>query len=241
LVRPKYGGNIGATARAMANFGLTDLRIVRGPEPPDPQEAYNMAAGARELLAGATWVDTTADAVAGATAVVACTARPRRWKSWEVLDPQPACELLADRQEATCLMFGQEDHGLSRDDLSFATHLCSIPTAGSHSSLNLSQAVLLMGWEWAKAGARPRRRPTPRGGRVARATIDHVNRAVDQAGDLLESIEFFKRRGRAQTLAQLRHTMVEADLTLKDVQFLRGIVNKLQWWVRHGPRNEPDT
>ena len=241
LVRPKYGGNIGATARAMVNFGLTDLRVVRGPETPDLEEAHKMAPGGRGLLDDATWVDTTADAVVGVTTVVACTARPRRWKSWAVLDPRPACELLVERAsegEGTCFLFGQEDHGLAQEDLAHATHLCSIPTAGTHSSLNLSQAVLLMGWEWAQAGGRPRRRPVPRGGRVPRATIDELNSAVDQTGELLAAIDFFRRRRREQTLAQLRHTLVEANLTLADVHFLRGLVNKLHWWVTQGPRPE---
>jgi len=223
----------------MANFGLTDLRVVRGPEVVDAQEAHNMAAGARELLASATWVDALADAVEGATVVVACTARPRRWKTWDVLDPRPACELLAARSaegEETVLLFGQEDHGLSQEDLGHATHLCSIPTAGSHSSLNLSQAVLLLGWEWAQAGGAPRRRPTPRGGRGERATIDQLNRAVQQTGDLLDAIDFFRRRARPQTMAMLRHAVVNTDLQERDVQFLRGVVNKLQWWVAHGPR-----
>ena len=240
LVRPKYGGNVGSTARAMANFGLTDLRVVRGTEPYDAREAHNMASGARELLGAATWVDSIEEAVAGTTIVVACTARPRRWKTWDVLDPRPACELLAARtaeDEQTALLFGPEDHGLAQEDLAWATHLCSIPTAGPHSSLNLAQAVLLLGWEWAQAGAAPKRRPSPRGGRSKRATIDQLNRAVEQTGDLLESIEFFRRRARPQTMAMLRHALVDTDIRERDVQFLRGVINKLQWWVAHGPRS----
>jgi len=239
LVRPKYGGNIGSTARAMANFGLVDLRVVRGPETIDAQEAHNMAAGSRDLLATATWFDSVADAVAGATAVVACTARPRRWKTWEVLDPRPACELLAERSangEQTALLFGQEDHGLSREDLAHATHLCSIPTSGTHSSLNLAQAVLLLGWEWAQAGTTPRRRASKRAGRPKRATIDQVNGAVEQAGELLAAIDFFRRRARPQTMATLRHALVNTHLEERDVQFLRGVIGKLQWWVARGPR-----
>ncbi len=223
----------------MANFGLTDLRLVRGTEPYDHGEAHNMAAGARDLLASASWVGSVAEAVEGATVVMACTARPRRWKTWEVVDPRPAATLLAERAgegEATVLLFGQEDHGLSREDLAHATHLCSIPTSGSHSSLNLSQAVLLLGWEWAQAGTTPQRRETWREDGAKRATIDQLNQAVEQAGVLLDQIDFFRRRLRPQTLAMLRHALVNTDLKERDVQFLRGVLNKLRWSMDHRPR-----
>ncbi len=238
LVRPKSGGNIGSTARAMANFGLTDLRVVRGPEAIDAREAHNMAAGSRDILGAATWVESVGEAVAGATRVVACTARPRRWKTWDVLDPKPACEVLAERAtagEPVALMFGQEDHGLSQEDLAFATHLCSIPTSGSHSSLNLSQAVLLLGWEWSQVGGNPQRRGKARGGVVPLASIDTLNSAIDQIGDLLQHIGFFRRRPRPQTLAMLRHALLNTAITERDVQFLRGVVNKLTWWVYRAP------
>ena len=241
LVRPKFSGNVGASARAMGNTGLPDLRLVAPADDPeavhgDEHAAWSMAASGGDVLRAAIRHASVAEAVAGCTVVIACTARPRAFKAWPNVGPEAAAELLcaAGRDgEPSALLFGPEDHGLSTDDLEQATHLCQIPTGGVASSLNLAQSVLLLGWEWGKASRALSRRPTPRAGRRPRADVAQVDGLAEQLGDLLERIDFFRRRGRQQSLVTLRQALLRGELTNVEVHFLRGLARKLEWHLDH--------
>ncbi len=241
LVRPKYAGNIGASARAMGNMGLTDLRLVqpsRGEEwvTPESRDAWAFAASGRAILEGATIHDSVSEAIAECTTVIACTARPRSWDSWAVLDPTEVGELLAARSaegDATALLFGQEDHGLATEDLEQATHLCHIPTGGQVTSLNLAQAVLLLGWEVGKASRALHRRPTPRAGLRTRASAQQVAGLAEQTMRMLSRIDFFRRRGPGKTTVMLQQALIRGDLTDVEVHFLRGVVRRVRWHLEN--------
>ncbi len=238
-MRSLYGGNVGASARAMANMGLTDLRLV-DPQYRNEREVTLMAKGAASILESMQRHDEIGAAVGDCTTVVACTARPRSWKAWKVLGPAQAAELLLERGEAgeaTALMFGSEDRGLLQEELKWATHLCHIPTGPEHSSLNLSQAVLLLGWEVAQRKGGLKRRPTRYRSRQP-VPMDQVQGATEQIAALLDRIEFFRGRNRDQSLATIRQALLRGELTDTEVHFLRGVVNKLRWYVDHGPRAE---
>jgi len=239
LVRPLYGGNVGSSARAMCNMGLSDLRVVDR-QYRDDFEAHKMAMGGQELLKQTRFCDTLAEAVSDCSTVVACTARPRAWKAWKCLDPREAASLLSEQGEAgqrTAFLFGSEDKGLNNKDLDWATHLCHIPTDRDVSSLNLSQAVLLVGWEWARSNSQLHRRPA-RSRKRATPPLEQVNGAADQLGSLLDRIDFFVGRNRAQALATIRQTLLRSELTDTELHFLRGVVRKLHWHVDHGERVE---
>ncbi len=225
----------------MGNMGLTDLRLVapafeqeglRG----ESHDAWAMAASGREILEAATTVSTVREAISDCTAVLACTARPRVWRAWKILGPEAGTAVLAEHAadgHATAILFGPEDHGLSTEDLEQVTHLCHIPTGGDVSSLNLAQAVLLLGWEWSKQAGTLRRRPTKRGGVRPRADVAQVSGAIEQMGALLDRIDFFRRRPRPQALATLRQALIRGDLSNVEVHFLRGVINKLEWHLDH--------
>jgi TrmH family RNA methyltransferase len=237
LVRPLYGGNVGSSARAMANMGLGELILVK-PQFSNQRELELMAKGAGRIIEQTRTFDELSEAVSDCTTVIACTARPRRWKAWELLDPEPAAQLLAQRGSAgekTALLFGSEDRGLEQSELVLATHLCHIPTGPEHSSLNLSQAVLLLGWEYARALGDLKRRPY-RSRRRATPTMDQVVGASDQVAGLLDRIRFFAGRNREQSLATIRQALLRSEMTETEIHFLRGVVNKLRWWLDHGPR-----
>ena len=220
-------------------MGLRDLRLVDA-RYQGKFEAEKMAMGGREVLAAAQHSEGFKDALGECRVVVACTARPRKWKAWKCLDPTQTAALLVehgDQGQATALMFGTEDKGLDNEDLDWATHLCHIPTSAEVSSLNLSQAVLLLSWEWAQAHGKLKRRPIrnrPRGD----ADIAQVNGLTEQVGGLLDRIDFFTGKNRTKALATLRQALVRGDVTETEVHFLRGLVRKLRWHVDHGPRLE---
>lgn len=241
LHRPLYGGNVGSSARAMTNMGLAEL-VLSQPRFENQLEAEMMATGsAREVLDGSRRVDDLGAAVEGCTVVVACTARPRRWKAWACLGPGEAAALLVERGalgEPTAFLFGTEDSGLAQEDLAWATHLCHIPTAPEHSSLNLSQAVLLLAWEWAQARGAIRARPRRRRRRGA-AEIGQVRGAAAQAGALLDRIGFWTGRNREQGEATLQQALLRGEMTETEIHFLRGVIGKLGWHLDFGERRSP--
>lgn len=237
LVRALYGGNVGQAARAMANTGLEKLVLV-DPQYQREDELLRMARGSTSILEGIHRPDSLSEAVGDCSLVVACSARPRRWKAWKVVGPGDAASMLHERSQAgepTAILFGSEDNGLSQEDLSFASHLCHIPTGPEHSSLNLAQAVLLMGWEWAKASGDLKRRPARKRKRGP-ADLDQVHGAVEQLAELLERIDFFRGKNKPQGLATLRQTLIRGELTETEIHYVRGVINKLRWYVDHGAR-----
>ncbi|MGY9107623.1 MAG: RNA methyltransferase, partial [Alphaproteobacteria bacterium] len=149
LSEPQLGENIGAAARAMANFGLSDLRLVRPRDGWPNPKADAMAAGAVDIIAAARLFDTVEEAVAELNYVLATTARDRSMAK-PILTPAEGAARLrrAGLQGRTsAILFGGERSGLTNHEVALADEVISIPTA-EFSSLNLGQAVLLVGYEW---------------------------------------------------------------------------------------------
>jgi tRNA (cytidine32/uridine32-2'-O)-methyltransferase len=237
LARPLYAGNVGQAARAMANTGLSELVLVN-PQFKSDTELRRMAKGAGSIVGGMRQLGSLKEALSDCTVVVACSARPRRWKAWKTLHPEEAATLLLERQadtSPTAILFGAEDSGLFQEELEFATHLCHIPTGPEHSSLNLAQAVLLLGWEWGKARGRLRRRPIRNRKREA-APMGQINGAIDQVAELLERVDFFRGKNKPQGLATLRQTLIRGEMTDTEIHYLRGVIAKLRWYVDNGER-----
>ncbi|MEH6525001.1 MAG: RNA methyltransferase [Sneathiella sp.] len=150
LVEPQMGENIGAAARAMLNFGLTELRLVNPRDGWPNERAVAMASRADRVLETTKIFKTTADAVADLHYVYATTARQRDVIK-KVSTPNGAAADLrkqAQSGKATGILFGKESVGLSADDVTLADSLISVPLNPEFSSINLAQAVLLVGYEW---------------------------------------------------------------------------------------------
>ncbi|MGE0754857.1 MAG: RNA methyltransferase [Alphaproteobacteria bacterium] len=161
LVRPQMGENIGAAARAMSNFGLTDLRLVAPRDGWPNETAKRVAAGGEHIVEQATIFETTADALAGIQLAFATTARSRDIAK-EVLTPAEAVSRLIDASmndktsdssinlliQSSAILFGPERTGLENEDFALADAFLTIPTTPDHYSLNLGQAVLVLAYEW---------------------------------------------------------------------------------------------
>lgn len=155
LVRPQLAENIGMCARAMANFGLSEMRLV-APRDGWPQKtrmkkgAFQAAAGASGILESAKLFDTLEEALADLSHVYATTAR-ERGQAKSVLAPGQAMAHAHGRLalgERVGLMFGPERTGLENDDVALASEIITFPVNPKFASLNLAQAVLLTGYEW---------------------------------------------------------------------------------------------
>jgi tRNA/rRNA methyltransferase len=157
LVTPQLGENIGFAARAMANFGLTDLRLVAPRDGWPNEKARAAAAGAASVVDRATLHPTIEDAIGDLTLVLATTARPRDMVK-RVLTPETAASELAQRAkraERTGVLFGPERSGLDNDALALADAIVIAPVNPGLASLSLPQAVLLIAYEWLKAQSEP--------------------------------------------------------------------------------------
>jgi tRNA/rRNA methyltransferase len=225
LSHPQIGENIGAAARAMKNFGLTELRLV-APACRWPNErALALASGAGDILEAAKVYPDIGAALSDIRLVLATTARDRDVLR-EILTPEAAAQRLqaAERQGVTsAILFGGERAGLSNDELSLAEAVITIPTA-QFSSLNLGQAVLLLGYEWLKtADATPasRTRKTSAVPATRQEVIDlfdHLERELDSGG-------FFFPAAKKETMVRnIRAMILRAGLTDQETRTIRGMI-----------------
>ena len=238
LVRPQLAVNIGMCARAMANFGLDDLRIVNPREGwPRVGEyrdvAYAAAAGAAYLLDGARVFDSLEAAVGDLGFVYAATAR-ERGQVKPVFAPSFAMAETAQAGEKRGILFGPERTGLDNDEVALADAVLTFPANPAYASLNLAQAVLLVGYEWFKSA----HGDTPPSPAIARAVSPPATREMTFAffeflEGKLEDAGFFrpvtKKPGMRRNLRNMFHRMA---LTEQDVRTLWGAVVRLV----EGPR-----
>lgn len=246
LVRPLQSGNVGAVARAMKNMGLRRLAVV-SPPAFDIDRARWMAPGAAEILDQAAWVRSVPEAVADCHHVVATTAR-RRHSPWPAFDPPAFAAGCFEREGSTAVLFGPEDHGLANDEVACAHALLHLPT-DAHASLNVAQAVLLVGAAlFAEAGgrghiARPEgtgRRGGPARGSAPGRSQEHVPAPLGEVeplvGEWLESLELGSYlRGHDPLLVQatLRRILGRAELDREEISVLRGMLRKMRWKMRN--------
>src|SRR6266851_1696310 len=157
LVEPQLGENIGTAARAMANCGLGDLRLVRPRDGWPSEKAVAAASGADRVLEKARLYPSVEAAIGGLAHVYAATARDRYMVKREVTPRRAAAEMrgFLDAGEACGVMFGPERTGLINDQIALADTVLSVPLNPAFSSLNLAQAVLLIGYEWFTAHTEP--------------------------------------------------------------------------------------
>ena len=160
LVEPQLAENVGTTARAMANFGLERLRLVNPREDPLSPRARAAASGADLLLERAERFEELESAIADCTMVLAATAREHD-QAKPVVSPEQAVREMAPRiaaGETVAVVFGRERNGLENDEVGLADRILTLPVNPGFASLNLAQAVLVVGYEWFKlktSGALP--------------------------------------------------------------------------------------
>ncbi len=229
LIEPQLGENIGAAARAMLNCGLTDLALVRPREKWPNRKAEAMSAGASEVLENAQLFDSVEEAIAGLNRVYATTARPRDMTVRVITPRRAAAELRAAWQagDAIGLLFGPERSGLTNEHIALADSVISVPLNPAYQSLNLAQAVMIVGYEWFAAAA-----DTP-----AEQLVEIGTRPADKA----ELVDFFGRLEaaldaggffrsadmRPSMVRNLRAMLQRANLTEQEVRTLHGVVSSL--------------
>lgn len=226
LVRPQLGENIGKAARAMFNFGLTDLRLVAPRDGWPNPDAGPSAAGAGQVIDEARVYETVEAAVADCSFVYATTVRDRDMPKPVATPREAAAQIhgLADQQVG--VLFGPERSGLTNDDVALADSILTAPINPDYGSLNLAQAVILVAYEYFQAADQtPSYQPSHPEGLSSKEELVglmvHLEGALDAKG-------YFKSEGRrAKQQHTIRNLLQNAEFSSQEIQTLRGIVKSL--------------
>ncbi|MEL7104715.1 MAG: RNA methyltransferase [Pseudomonadota bacterium] len=236
LVRPQMGENIGASARAMWNFGLDAMRVVAPRDGWPNPAAVALASGAGRLLDEALVADDLPTALGDAAFVYATTARDRDLTK-PVYSPGGAMREARDRIGAgqkVAVLFGPERAGLENADIARANAIISVPTNPEFPSLNLAQCVLLMGYEWQRSAEPIDDRVMEFAG-TEPATAIEVEKLCQHYEDRLGEAGFFFPDTKAEGMKlTLRNLWSRMPLTRADVQIFHGMLRQMVRWKERG-------
>jgi TrmH family RNA methyltransferase len=223
LVEPQEAGNVGAAARAMKNFGITDLWIAGGRIERTDNVSSWWAVGAIDVVDSATRVDTLDEALAGCHLTVATTAVRGR-QVYDQLTPSGVREL-AEKQlgeeHRIALVFGREKWGLTGREVMLCQRTASIPTWPEFPTMNLAQSVAIFCYELGKGTPRPLRHRDP----VPHQLAQHLN---EQTRELLTEIEFFGDKSPDRICAELQALTGRAALSRREASLLLSVVRALR-------------
>jgi tRNA/rRNA methyltransferase len=224
LVRPQLGENIGKAARAMLNFGLTDMRLV-APRDGWPNPAAGPAAsGADVVLQNARVYDSVGEAVADCAHVYATTVR-KRGVTKPVVTPEIAARAIHAGPGASAILFGPERSGLETDDVAVARTIVTVPINPEFGSLNLAQAVILVAYEWSKGVALA---SPPEVALDPPAPQEELDGMIGQLDALLEESGFYFPPDRTPaTRRTLRTLLTKPGWSAQEVRTLRGVLSAL--------------
>jgi tRNA/rRNA methyltransferase len=224
LVRPQLGQNIGKAARAMLNFGLTEMRLVAPRDGWPNPEAGPAASGADIVLETAAVFDTVEDAVADCSAIFASTVR-RRDLVMPVIGPEDMADQIAVSSTRSAILFGPERSGLETEDVAMANAIVTVPINPEFGSLNLAQAVILLAYEWSKRAslaqptAKDAEPPAPHG--ELEGLIGQLNRELESKG-------YFHPPSRTQaTKNTLRTILTKTGWSSREIKAIRGVIRAL--------------
>ena len=224
LVRPQLGENIGKAARAMLNFGLTDMRLVNPRDGWPNPSAGPAASGADIVLERARVFENAEAAIADCSTIYASTVR-RRDLIMPVLTPEAMAGDIACSATPSAILFGAERSGLETEEVALANAIVTVPINPDFGSLNLAQAVILLAYEWSKTvglavpPAKELEPPAPHG---------EVNGLIDQLDEALVEKGYFHPPSRTQaTRNTLRTIFTKTGWSSREVKAVRGVLRAL--------------
>ncbi|WP_350334822.1 RNA methyltransferase [Coralliovum pocilloporae] len=232
LVEPQMGENIGAAARAMANFGLVDLRLVNPRDGWPNERAIASASGATHITDRTRVYDTTEEAVADLSFVMATTRRERDMLK-VVRGPVEATSILAGYEQAgsrTGLLFGRERWGLTNEEVALADEIVTLPVDPKFASLNIAQAVLVMSYEWRKVVLGEEEvTPFSTPDAIQAAPKADLIRMFEHLERALDAVNFFRPPEKKPSIVRNLRTMLQrAQFSEQEIRTLRGVIAALE-------------
>ncbi|HVE01130.1 MAG TPA: RNA methyltransferase [Sphingomicrobium sp.] len=224
LVRPQLGQNIGKAARAMLNFGLTEMRLVAPRDGWPNPEAGPSASGADAVLEQAKVFDSVEGAIADCSTVFASTVR-RRDLVMPVVDPQEMADQITSFSGRTAILFGPERSGLETEEVALANAIVTVPINPDFGSLNLAQAVILLAYEWSKRSKLVQPPVKELEPRAPHAELDGL---IAQLDEELVAKGYFHPPSRTQaTRNTVRTIFTKTGWSSREVKAIRGIIRAL--------------
>ena len=232
LVRPQLGQNIGKAARAMLNFGLTEMRLVAPRDGWPNPDAGPAASGADVVLEHARVFATTQEAIADCSQVFASTVR-RRDLVMPVVGPAEMADRIGSNNGRTAILFGPERSGLETEDVALANAIVTVPINPAFGSLNLAQAVILLAYEWSKRSDLSQ--PTAKELEPA-APHGELEGLIAQLNDELDAKGYFHPPSRTEaTKNTLQTIFTKTGWSSREVKAIRGVIRALVGPVRSRP------
>jgi tRNA/rRNA methyltransferase len=239
LVEPQMGENIGMVARAMANFGLAELRLVNPRDGWPNERAQATASKADHVIAGTKVYDTLEEAIADLNFVYATTARERDGFK-PVRSPVVAAETLRTRfraGEGVGILFGRERWGLSNEEVALADEIVTFPVNPAFASLNIAQAVLLMSYEWMKSRMDDLGEVRFQAMEQTPSTKEQLFGFFDQLEEALDARNYFHPPAKKPKMVDnLRTVLSRRAFTEQEISVLRGVISSLDRFSRQYPR-----
>ena len=229
LCEPQLGENIGTAARAMANFGLWDLRLVRPRDGWPNEKAVAAASRADHVIERVRVFETLEEAIADLKLVLATTARSRDLQK-EVIGPDIAAQRMASHigaGQGVGLLFGREKWGLLNEEVALADTIVTLPVEPAFASLNIAQAVLILAYEWRRQSGLAEALPfgsglsevAPRSELVG--LFEHLEGVLDETG-------FFTTPEKKPSMVHnLRTALTRGSFSSQDIRTLRGVISSI--------------
>jgi TrmH family RNA methyltransferase len=227
IVKPVYLGNIGAVARAMKNFALSDLRLVSPPKNYKDAEARKMAVGAFDILKGASVFESLEDALKDIAVSIGTTSGKQR-----KLKPVPLAEISqtvldAAKENKVAFVLGDERDGLRQEDLNRCHHIITIPTSEALPSLNLAQAACVIGYEISRLGNNfPRSSSQNSATELSTGAVD--DELLELFGQISDSVNFSRTYNRQLVLTEFRQLWQRTHPSKREADLLKGILLRLK-------------
>lgn len=239
LVEPQLGENIGMVARAMANFGLSELRLVNPRDGWPSQKARAAASRADHVIDAVKVFETLAEAIADLSYVFATTARARDGFK-PVRGPLEAGRILRQRLSAgqqAGILFGRERFGLYNDEIGLADEIVTFPVNPAFASLNIAQAVLLMSYEWMKAGMEDETTTIFQGPQMMPASKAALQGLFDHLENALSVRGYFRPAAKKPKMVDnLRAVLTRPGFSDAEIKVLRGVIASLDYFSPAEPR-----
>ena len=224
LVRPQLGQNIGKAARAMLNFGLTEMRLVAPRDGWPNPDAGPSASGADAVLRQAALFDTVQDAIGDCSTVFASTVR-RRDLIMPVVGPEAMADAISQAPGRSAILFGPERSGLETEDVALASAIVTVPINPEFGSLNLAQAVILLAYEWSK---RTELAQPPAKDLEPVAPQGDLEGLIGQLEESLEAKGYFHPPSRTRaTKNTIRTIFTKTGWSSREIKAVRGIFRAL--------------
>jgi tRNA/rRNA methyltransferase len=238
LVEPQLGENIGMVARAMANFGLVELRLVNPRDGWPNEKARSAASKADHVIDGTKVYDTLEEAISDLNFVYATTAR-ERYGFKPVRSPVFAAATLREKFKAgekTGILFGRERWGLNNEEVALADEIVTFPVNPAFASLNIAQAVLLMSYDWMKSGMddleETRFQPieqNPSTKEQVLGMFEHIEEALDARG------YFHPPEKKPKMIDNQRAVLSRRAFSEQEISVFRGVIRSLDRFPRKWP------